>query len=269
MSETSLPLVSVVVPVYNTEEFIQDCIDSVTNQTYPNWELILVDDQSKDSSFLICQNAAIKNPRIKALKQEKNLGALEARNRGIRESRGKFLCFLDSDDTFELTKIEKQVAFMLDNNYAVTFTMFQRITEDGEFMGKSNVSFAPKIDYHQLLGNPQFSIITLMIDTVKVQIPMLNLQIVKAEDYVFHLSILKQGFSAFGINEALSNYRFRKGSQSTSFMGNVSDLWKVLYKIENLGVMSSGFYFARYIIKGLKKRMILMSQQRQSKAQLK
>jgi len=269
MSNPSFPLVSVVVPVYNTEIFVQDCIDSVTNQTYTNWELILVDDQSRDSSFRICKDAATKNPRIKALKQEKNLGALEARNRGIRESEGKFLCFLDSDDTFELLKIERQVAFMLENNHAVTFTMFQRITEEGEFMGKSNVSFAPKIDYHQLLGNPQFSIITLMIDTAKVQIPMLNLQIVKAEDYVFHLSILKQGFSAFGINEALSNYRFRKGSQSTSFMGNAADLWKVLYNIENLGVISSGFYFSRYLIKGLKKRMILMSQVRELKAQLK
>jgi teichuronic acid biosynthesis glycosyltransferase TuaG len=145
--------------------------------------------------------------------------------------------------------------------------MFQRITEDGGFMGSSNVPFAAKIDYHQLLGNPQFSIITLMIDRSKVEVPILDFQIVKAEDYVFHLSILKQGFWAFGINEALSNYRFRKGSQSASFMGNAADLWKVLYKIEDLGLLSSGFYFSRYIVKGLKKRMILMSQVKQSKAQ--
>jgi teichuronic acid biosynthesis glycosyltransferase TuaG len=269
MSDPFYPLVSVVVPVYNTEEFVQDCIDSVVLQTYPNWELILVDDQSSDNSFTICNRAAKDNARIKAIKQEKNRGALEARNRGIKESSGKFLCFLDSDDTFELSKIEKQVNFMLENEYAVTFTMFQRITEEGDFMGKSNVSFAPQINYHQLLGNPQFSIITLMIDTSKVQVPILDIQLVKAEDYVFHLSLLKLGFLAFGLNEALSNYRFRNGSQSTSFMGNASDLWKVLYKIEKLGLISSVFYFSRYLVKGLRKRLILMSQLKQSKLQVK
>ncbi|SFB30388.1 glycosyltransferase family 2 protein [Algoriphagus aquimarinus] len=263
MKDITLPLVSIVVPVYNTERFVQACIDSVICQSYTNWELILVDDQSSDKSFKICQDAADKDPRIKAIRQEKNAGALEARNRGIKESSGKFLCFLDSDDTYEPAKLEIQVAFMLKEKHAVSFTMFQRITEAGEFMGKSNVPFAPEISYKQLLGNPQFSIITIMLDTTQVSLPQLKLDLVKAEDYVFHLAILKQGFKAYGINMALSNYRYRLGSQSTSFMGNAADLWKVLYSIEKLGFLSSTFYFSRYISKGLKKKMILMSQIKQ------
>lgn len=260
------PLVSVVVPVYNTAPYLRACIDSVLEQSYTNWELILVDDRSKDQSFDICLEASKADHRIKAFRQEQNAGALEARNRGIREAKGRFLCFLDSDDTFEPSKIQTQVDFMMENGHAVSFTMFQRITEEGAFMGGGNVTFSPKIEYRQLLGNPQFSIITLMIDTQQVNVPMLKLQLVKAEDYVFHLSILKMGFSAFGINEALSNYRFRKGSQSTSFMGNAADLWKVLYEIERLGLFSSLFYFSRYIQKGVKKRFILMSQVRQIKS---
>lgn len=262
------PLVSIVVPVFNTEYYVQHCIDSVKNQTYSNWELILVDDFSSDNSFKICQEASEIDNRIKAIKKDKNSGALDSRNRGIRESSGQYLCFLDSDDTFEPTKIETQVNFMIQNDHAVSFTMFQRITEEGEFMGASNVHFAPKISYHQLLGNPQFSIITLMIDKSKVDVPLLELEIIKAEDYVFHLAILKQGFSAYGINEALSNYRFRKGSQSSSFMGNAGDLWKVLYKIEKLGLLASCFYFSRYIVKGIKKRMILINQVKQAKKQM-
>ncbi|WP_425639509.1 glycosyltransferase family 2 protein [Algoriphagus yeomjeoni] len=263
MKDITLPLVSVVVPVYNTQDFIQACIDSVTNQSYKNWELMLVDDQSTDNSFEICQRAADKDPRIKAIRQENNAGALAARNRGIQESTGKFLCFLDSDDTYESDKIEIQLAFMLKSKHAISFTMFQRITEAGEFMGKSNVPFAPEISYRQLLGNPQFSIITIMVDTMQVSIPLLKLDLVKAEDYVFHLAILKQGFKAYGINKALSNYRYRLGSQSTSFMGNAADLWKVLYSIEKLGLLPSIYYFSRYISKGLKKKMILMSQIKQ------
>ena len=265
MSVQNSPLVSVVVPVYNTEKYVQDCIDSVLNQSYQNWELILVDDLSTDNSFSICKKSAERDERIKVILKEKNSGALDSRNTGIKESKGHFLCFLDSDDTFEKTKIETQVKFMMEHDHAVSFTMFQRITEEGEFMGASNVPFTPKITYNQLLGNPQFSIITIMIDKRKVNVPILDIEIVKAEDYVFHLAILKQGFKAFGINEALSNYRFRKGSQSTSFMGNASDLWKVLYKIEKLGPISSAFYFSRYIVKGLKKRMILLQQVNQTK----
>ncbi|MEB2785133.1 glycosyltransferase family 2 protein [Algoriphagus persicinus] len=256
-------LVSVIVPVYNTAQFILDCIKSVQRQTYHHWELVLVDDRSTDRSWDICTAAAAEDSRIKVFIQEKNSGALASRNKGIEEAKGRFVCFLDSDDTYEPSKIETQLSFMLKEKHAVSFTMFQRITESGEYMGKGNVGFTSEISYQQLLGNPQFSIITLMLDSAQVSIPLLKLDLLKAEDYVFHLAILKQGFKAYGIDKALSNYRYRIGSQSTSFMGNAADLWKVLYSIEKLGLLSATYYFSRYITKGLKKKMILMSQIKQ------
>jgi teichuronic acid biosynthesis glycosyltransferase TuaG len=256
-------LVSVIVPVYNTEHYVLDCIKSIQDQTYPNWELILVDDRSSDQSLSICRGSASQDSRIKVFQQEKNSGALATRNRGIEEAKGRFICFLDSDDTYDPSKIEIQLKFMLKENRAVSFTMFQRITEAGEYMGKGNVAFTPEISYRQLLGNPQFSIITLMVDSAQVSLPILELDLLKAEDYVFHLAILKQGFKAYGIDLALSNYRYRIGSQSTSFMGNAADLWKVLYSIEKLGFLSATFYFSRYITKGVKKKLILMSQIKQ------
>jgi teichuronic acid biosynthesis glycosyltransferase TuaG len=256
----SNPLVSVVVPVFNTEKYLPATIASIENQTYSNWELILVDDCSQDNSASICKAAEVKDQRVRFISQEVNQGALSARNTGIKNAKGDYICFLDSDDTFEVEKIDTQVRFMMEHQYDISFTMFQRITEEGKFMGKSNVTFSPKITYSQLLGNPQFSIITLMVNRNKVQIPVLELDLVRAEDYVFHLNLLKQGFDAFGINQALSNYRFRPGSQSTSFFGNAADLWKVLFQIEKLGALSSSFYFSRYLIKGFKKRITLFSQ---------
>lgn len=260
INRTSDPLVSVIVPVFNTEKFLPATIATIENQSYSNWELILVDDCSKDNSASICKEAELKDQRVRFIPHEINKGALAARNTGIKNAKGDYICFLDSDDTFELEKIEIQVKFMIEHRYAISFTMFQRITDEGEFMGKSNVTFSPKIVYKQLLGNPQFSIITLMVDRNQVKIPVLELDLVKAEDYVFHLSLLKQGFAAFGINKPLSNYRFRPGSQSTSFFGNAADLWKVLYQIEKLGTLRSSFYFSKYLFKGIKKRITLFLQ---------
>lgn len=256
----SFPLVSVVVPVFNTEKYVKFTIDSVKSQTYPNWELILVDDCSTDQSVSIIELESKSEPRIRLVRNTVNSGALATRNRGIAEANGKYLCFLDSDDTFEPEKIKTQVEFMVNGDYALSFTMFKRITESGHFLGGSNVSFVPSIDYKGLLGNPQFSIITLMIDREKVNVPLLDYSLVKAEDYVFHLSLLKQGFQAYGINTPLSNYRYRPGSQSTSFFGNASDLWKVLYHLERLGLFRSVFYFSRYLKNGIKKRLVLASQ---------
>lgn len=254
------PLVSIIVPVFNTEKYVGMTIQSVQNQTYTQWELILIDDCSPDKSLELCRTYAKLDSRIKVISLSKNSGALVARNEGIKNAKGRFLCFLDSDDTYEPEKLEIQVKFMMEGNVPVSFTMFQRITEAGDFMGKSNVPFLEEVSYRQLLGNPAFSIITLMIDKEKVEVPIVEANVVKAEDYVFHLWVLKQGFKAKGINLPLSNYRFRPGSQSSSFFGNAADMWKVLTQIEKIALPKAGFYFGRYLFKGVAKRLILLKQ---------
>lgn len=254
------PLISIIVPVFNTEKYVGMTIESVQYQTHKNWELILVDDCSEDKSLEVCRIYAKTDSRIKVISLPINSGALVARNVGLKNAKGRFLCFLDSDDTYEPEKLEIQLKFMMESDVPVSFTMFQRITEDGEFMGKSNVSFQEEVSYTQLLGNPAFSIITLMIDKNKVEVPIVEANVVKAEDYVFHLWVLKQGFKAKGINLPLSNYRFRQGSQSSSFFGNAADMWKVLTQIEKIALPKAIFYFGRYLFKGVGKRMILLKQ---------
>lgn len=254
------PVVSVVIPVYNTDKYLGDAIRSIQNQTFTDWELILVDDCSTDRSGEICEFYSQEDERIHFVALPQNSGALQARNHGIKLAKGKYLCFLDSDDTFEPSKLAVQVGFMQKMNIAVSFTLFQRIKDSGEYMGKGNVPFKTQVSYKQLLGNPLFSIITLMIDTHQVDVPILAEDLTRAEDYVFHLRILKQGFLAYGINEPLSNYRFRPGSQSTSFFGNAADFWKVLTKVEKISFASATFYFGKYLLKGLGKRLILVQQ---------
>ncbi|HSF54535.1 MAG TPA: glycosyltransferase family 2 protein, partial [Algoriphagus sp.] len=257
---SQFPLISIIVPVFNTEKYVGMTIESVQNQTYSNWELLLIDDCSRDKSVEVCNSFAQLDTRIKVITLSQNSGALTARNEGIKNAKGRFICFLDSDDTYEPEKLKTQLEFMLEGNVPVSFTMFQRITEAGHFMGKSNVPFQEEVSYRQLLGNPAFSIITIMIDRDKVNVPIVEAKVVKAEDYVFHLWILKQGFKAKGINQPLSNYRFRQGSQSTSFLGNAADLWKVLTEIEKIPLPIAAFYFGKYLWKGVGKRLILLRQ---------
>lgn len=254
------PLISVVVPVYNTEKFVGATIESVQAQSYSNWELILVDDCSKDKSVEVCTRYASQDPRIRILAMEKNSGALEARNEGIRNAKGRFLCFLDSDDTYEPEKLKTQIEFMLKEDIPVSFTMYQRISESGNVIAVSNTFFRREFNHQQLLGNPAFSIITLMIDRDKVEVPIVEAGVIKAEDYVFHLKILKQGFVARGIQRPLSNYRIREGSRSNSFFGCAKDMWKVLIQIEKLSFFEASFYFSRYILKGAWKRFALSRQ---------
>lgn len=254
------PLVSIVVPVYNTQRYVMSAIESVQRQTYNNWELILVDDFSCDGSGELCDQAAVLDSRITVIHQLTNEGALFARNAGISMATGKYICFLDSDDTFEPRKIEIQLAYMLLNNCAMSFTMFKRINESGEALGGCNVSYLPKVSYRQMLGAPRFSIITVMLDRERLKVPILTCKLRKAEDYIFQLRILKQGIEALGINEELSNYRFRHNSSSVSFFGNSLDLWAVLHSEEHLGFWRSAMYFSKYLVAGVLKRFILMHQ---------
>ena len=115
-------LVSIVVPVYNAEKFLKDTIKTVTNQTYENWELLLVDDCSTDKSVKIIMEYQQKDKRIKLFLNSKNSGAAISRNKGIEESRGRYIAFLDADDLWEPKKLEKQVAFMQEKDCAFSFT---------------------------------------------------------------------------------------------------------------------------------------------------
>lgn len=126
-------LVSIIMPSYNTAPYISETIQSVLNQTYQNWELIVVDDCSTDNTDQVV--AYIKDERIKYLKNEKNSGAAISRNRALRESKGRWIAFLDSDDLWMTEKLEKQIAFMESNGYSFSYTNYEEMDMDGNSTG--------------------------------------------------------------------------------------------------------------------------------------
>lgn len=193
-------LVSIIMPSYNTEKYIANSIRSVVAQTYTNWELLIVDDCSTDNTDEIV--AEFRDKRIKYLKNEKNSGAAISRNRALREARGKWIAFLDSDDLWLPEKLEKQLRFMEEHDYAFSFTDY-RICLNGIwlpyiYIGPNVVTKKRMYDYCY------FSTITVMYDRVKIGLIQIA-DLKKNNDYAMWLQAIEKS-NAYRLPECLSYY---------------------------------------------------------------
>ena len=186
--------VSIITPSWNSEGYIKDTVQSVQNQTYKNWEMIIVDDCSTDRTVEIVENIAKTDSRVKILRQENNLGAGAARTRGMQSASGRFIAYLDADDIWKPEKLEKQVDFMIRNNYGFSCTSYEVIDNDGKSMNKY-VHMLPKVDYIGFLTNNLLQTVGIMVDTDKVDKKYLVMpDIRRRQDAATWLQILKAGF---------------------------------------------------------------------------
>ena len=246
------PLVSIITPSYNSKKFITSTIESVLNQSYSNFELIIVDGCSTDGSYEFIENY-LKDSRISLYKMEKNSGAALTRNFGIQKANGKYLAFLDSDDMWHPLKLEKQVDFMERNNYVFTFTNYSMIDEVGNDLNKQ-VLCSSKITYSQLLRNTTIGCLTVMLNMEqlgKVQMPP-----IQPEDTALWLKILRKGLSAYCLQENLANYRIVGNSASSNKAKVAKKMWDVYRKSEQLSNIKSMWYFSNYAVNALKKHYL-------------
>ena len=246
-------LVSIITPSFNSEKFINECIESVIFQTYKDWEMIIVDDCSTDNSRSKIISFANEDNRIKPIFLEKNLGAAEARNIALKKSKGKFIAFLDSDDIWKNNKLEKQINFMNKNDIAFSFTSYQPISENR--VEKYSVIEVPKeIDYHSYLKNTIIGCLTVIIDKEKTgEFIMPNIR--SSHDMALWLLIMKRGFSAFGLNENLAYYRIVSNSNTSKKWKAVKEVWEVYRKVEKLNLIYSTLCFVSYVYNAIKKRI--------------
>lgn len=250
--EHAYPLVSVITPTYNAAKFIKSTIDSVKSQTYPHWELILVDDCSADPTVDII-SAELKDPRIQLIKLSENGGAAVARNTGIALAKGRYIAFLDSDDLWLPQKLEKQVRFMQEKNIAFSFSEYGVIREDGSDT-RSVVKIPSQIDYRGLLKNTIIGCLTVMLDTEKlgvIQMPNIRTR----QDTALWLQLLKKGHIAYGIQEELSKYRKVGGSISSNKWRAAQKTWRMYRDIERLGLIRSAWCFSHYAWNAIKKNV--------------
>ncbi len=195
------PLVSIVTPSYNASSFIKETIQSVQSQTYKKWEMIIIDDVSKDNTCELIKEEIKKDDRIRLIELEENGGAAIARNTGINCAEGKYIAFLDSDDLWLPEKLEKQVAFMQNNDLAFSFTSYQIMDQDGKLTEKV-VHVPEKINYNGLLKNTIIGCLTVMLDIEKLgKVKMPNIR--TRQDTATWLKILKQGHYAYGMGTAI------------------------------------------------------------------
>lgn len=206
-------LVSIITPSYNSANYIIDTIESIINQTYPYWELLITDDCSTDNSIEIIANYAIKDSRIKLLKTEKNSGAGVCRNKSIENAQGRFIAFCDSDDYWFSQKLEKQLEFMQLKDCALSYSSYMIMNEAKAIMGVSVCM--SNIDYKSMKREDGIGCLTAIYDTEKVG-KMYFPSIRKRQDWGLWLEILSKCKVSYGIKEPLAYYRVRRDSISSN-----------------------------------------------------
>ena len=244
-------LVSIIMPSYNTALYIEETIQSVLNQTYSNWELIIVDDCSNDNTDEVLEK--IKDPRIHYLKNEKNSGAAVSRNKALREAKGQWIAFLDSDDLWMRNKLEKQIQFMEENGYAFSYTNYEEIDVNGNKTGVT-VTGPKKITKTGMFNYCWPGCLTVMYNAEKVGLIQIA-DIKKNNDKAMWLKVCKKA-DCYLLDETLGQYRKgRVGSVSThSIKTMIGWHYKLYREAEDMRLIESLFNTGRNLIFGYYKK---------------
>lgn len=246
-------MVSVIMPCYNMESYVADSIASVQRQTYPHWELLIVDDASTDGTVETVKKLAEQDEKIHFVVKNEHSGIADTRNQCIQMAQGRFLAFLDADDIWHPEKIETQLRFMSDRNVSFTYTTYDWIDEEGRTLNKF-INTIGNLDYKSYLRNTIIGCSTVMVDTDIVgQVVVPNFR--TSEDTATWLGILKKGHLAYAIDEPLVSYRIRRRSASSNKLKASADLWKVYRRHEKIPFFKALHYFSCYAFNAIKKRL--------------
>ncbi len=230
--------VSIIMPTYNSKEFILDSIRSVQMQTYTDWELLITDDCSSDNTREIIQDLADVDQRIRLFQCAENGGAGIARNLSIKKAIGRYIAFCDSDDQWREEKLDKQISFMTEHDLAFSYGSYEKIDDDGVPIGV--VTCLPRVSYNKMLKNNYVGCLTAMYDTKKVGKVFMP-EIRKRQDWALWLDLLKRCGEARGIVQPLAIYRSRSGSISSNKLEMIKYNWIIFHDIEKLGLLRSSW----------------------------
>ena len=243
-------LVSIIMPNYNSAKYVKATIESVLAQTYTNWELLFVDDCSTDNSLEIVR--AFNDDRIRILQNEKNSGAAISRNYALREAKGRWIAFLDSDDLWEESKLTRHIAFMQKEDIAFSFTDYSVINDDNELI----TQFKPKkeiYDYKAILKHCAIGCSTVIYDKNQLDTVYMPENAIKREDFACWLTILRNGTKGVCLHDSLTKYRVHSNSVSSNKCKMIKYQWNVYRKLEKLNIFQALYYIANWGIRGLLK----------------
>jgi teichuronic acid biosynthesis glycosyltransferase TuaG len=250
--------VSIIMPTHNSGKFVAQSVESVINQTYKDWELLITDDCSSDNTCSIVEEFIKVDGRIKLFRLTQNVGGALARRHSIDRATGRFIAFCDSDDLWTPDKLEKQISFMLANNFVFTFTPYHIIDEDGKSLGLSTTR--PKVNYRDILHTCDIGCLTAVYDRQQLgNMYMANIK--KRHDYTLWLEILRKTPYAYSYPEPLGYYRLRRHSISRNKIKTMYYIWKVYREVEQIPFLKSMWYLTVYGMYGFKKYLPLYRKQ--------
>lgn len=245
-------MVSIIMASYNKEKYISESINSVINQTYPDWELIITDDGSEDNTCSIVKRFTENDSRIKLVQSPVNLGAAHARNTALSKATGRYIAYLDADDLWCPDKLLKQLDYMRENGYAMCYTSYDIIESDGEF--RKTIHIPSKVNYEDFLKKPLTCSHSIMLDTAVVDKRLMIMpDIRRGQDAATWLEILKSGITGYGLDVSLAKYRRNEGSLSSNKLKAVKRTWYLYREVEKLSFVQSTRYFISYAFNAAKK----------------
>ena len=234
-------LVSIITPLYNCERFIEQTIESVLAQTYPQWEMIIINDGSTDGGLTIAEEYARADSRIQVFSQP-NGGSAAARNNGIRRAKGRYIALLDADDLWEPVFLEKQLALLDEKKCQLVYGAHKRIDENNQEILRP---FVPpmKVSYTDILRTCSITCLTGLYDTKPYGKVYLHEEFRSLrDDHVYWLEILRQCGMAYGNAEVIGSYRMRSKGVTSSKRKMIIPQYKVYRQAEHLNVLQSLYY---------------------------
>lgn len=240
--------ISIVTATFNSSPFIAKLAECIFNQTYENWEWLIVDDCSTDKTVDYLRVIEVNDPRIKVFENSINSGAAVSRNVALKNASGEYIAFVDSDDLWVKEKLEKQLSFMRENRLMFSFTAYSLINEAGESSlvnidlnnKKSVFSYDDMLCKKATLG---CSTVMIRRDIINdLQMPLLR----TGQDYAFWLKILKENNFAYLLKESLTQYRIVANSISRNKYKKAVRQWQIYREVEKLGLIKSAYCFINY-----------------------
>jgi len=244
-------LVSIITPSYNSAKFIAETIQSVQNQTYQNWEMIIVDDGSSDETETVVSSIIENDSRIQFHKLNQNSGPAVARNTGIEKASGNYMTFIDADDIWFPTFIENNIKTIQETGIPFVFSSYRRANEQLEFV-YSDFIVPNKVSYSDILKSNSISCLTAFVDIKKLgkkHMPLIR----KRQDMGLWLNYLKVIPFAHGIQETQAIYRIRENSLSRKKSDLIKYQWQFYREVEKLNVFESSYYMLHWMYRGFMK----------------
>ena len=247
-----MSLVSIIIPYYKKEFFIEETIKSILIQSYQNFEILIIDDEINLAASKVLEKISSLDSRIKIITNEKNLGAGESRNVGINFSKGDYIAFCDSDDLWKEQKLEVQLSFMKKNELNFSFTSYEVIDENKNFIKTRNADDI--VDFIKLRNSCDIGLSTVLMkrnifDNREYRFARIKTK----EDYVLWLTLAKNNIKLRGLKNILTSWRKNKNSLSSSIYQKLKDGYKVYRVYLGYSTLRSLFYLTilsiNYILK--------------------